>query len=137
MVRLQAVSVEKDFWVCWNLRELFSLPDIGSHLNFKGGTSLSKVWKLIERFSEDIDIIVDKEYLGLVGVAAPDRAPSNNQRKTRLEALMATCREWLQGKLQRALRARIEETIGKNGWLIEVDPDTPDGQCLLFHYPSG
>lgn len=133
---LQAVSVEKDFWVCWTLRELFSLPGIGSHLTFKGGTSLSKAWKLIERFSEDIDIIVDKEALGFGGEAAPDRAPSNKQRKARLEALIATCREWVQGKLQPALRARIVETIGKKGWLLEVDPDMPDGQCLLFHYPS-
>ena len=133
---LQAVSVEKDFWVCWTLRELFSLPGIGSQLTFKGGTSLSKAWKLIERFSEDIDIIVDKEALGCGGEAAPDRAPSNKQRKARLEALIATCREWVQGKLQPALRARIVETIGKKGWLLEVDPDMPDGQCLLFHYPS-
>jgi hypothetical protein len=133
---LQAVSVEKDFWVCWTLRELFSLPGIGSHLTFKGGTSLSKAWKLIERFSEDIDIIVDKEALGFGGEAAPDRAPSNKQRKARLEALIATCREWVQGKLQPALRARLEETIGKKGWLLEVDPDMPGGQCLLFHYPS-
>jgi hypothetical protein len=133
---LQAASVEKDFWVCWTLRELFSLPGIGSHLTFKGGTSLSKAWKLIERFSEDIDIIVDKEALGFGGEAAPDRAPSNKQRKARLEALMAACREWVQGNLQLALRARIEQTIGKTGWQLEVDPDMPDGQCLLFHYPS-
>lgn len=46
-------SIEKDFWVCWTLRELFTLPGIGPHLTFKGGTSLSKGWKLIERFSED------------------------------------------------------------------------------------
>ena len=58
---LQAVSVEKDFWVCWTLRELFRLPGVGEHLTFKGGTSLSKAWKLIERFSEDIDLVVDKE----------------------------------------------------------------------------
>ena len=45
-MRLQAASVEKDFWVCWTLRELFTLPEIGSHLTFKGGTSLSKAWKL-------------------------------------------------------------------------------------------
>lgn len=54
---LQAFSVEKDFWVCWTLRELFTLPGIGEHLTFKGGTSLSKAWKLIRRFSEDIDLI--------------------------------------------------------------------------------
>jgi hypothetical protein len=58
---LQAFSVEKDFWVCWTLRELFTMPRIGEHLTFKGGTSLSKAWKLIRRFSEDIDLVVDKD----------------------------------------------------------------------------
>ena len=133
---LQAASVEKDFWVCWTLRELFSLPGIGEQLTFKGGTSLSKAWKLIERFSEDIDIIVDKEVLGFGGDDAPDQAPSNKQRKARLEGLMNACREWVQGTLQPALTSRIQETLGDTGWQIEVDPDIPDGQCLLFHYPS-
>jgi len=133
---LQAASVEKDFWVCWTLRELFSLPSIGEHLTFKGGTSLSKAWKLIERFSEDIDIIVDKEVLGFGGDSAPDQAPSNKQRKARLEGLMNACREWVQGTLQPALTSRIQETLGEIGWQLEVDPDIPDGQCLLFHYPS-
>jgi predicted nucleotidyltransferase component of viral defense system len=49
---IQAQIVEKDFWVCWTLQELFRLPTIGGHLIFKGGTSLSKVFKIIERFSE-------------------------------------------------------------------------------------
>jgi hypothetical protein len=89
---LQAFSVEKDFWVCWILRELFALPGIGEHLTFKGGTSLSKAWRLIERFSEDVDLIVDKEALGFGGDAAPDQAPSNKQRKVRLEALS---KRWL------------------------------------------
>lgn len=89
---LQAVSVEKDFWVCWTLRELFTMPGIGGHLTFKGGTSLSKAWKFIQRFSEDIDIIVDKEVLGFGGDEAPDKAPSNKQRKIRLEKLMEACR---------------------------------------------
>jgi predicted nucleotidyltransferase component of viral defense system len=133
---LQAVSVEKDFWVCWTLRELFLLPGIGQHLTFKGGTSLSKAWKLIERFSEDIDIIVDKEALGFGGEAAPDRAASNKQRKARLESLMNACREWVQGKLQPALASRIQSALGDTDWQLEVDPDMPDGQCLLFHYPS-
>jgi len=72
-MRLQAVSVEKDFWVCWTLRELFALPDIGQHLTFKGGTSLSKAWGLIQRFSEDIDLVVDKEALGLVVMPHPKK----------------------------------------------------------------
>ncbi len=59
-----ASSVEKDFWVCWMLRQLFTLPDLTPHLIFKGGTSLSKVWKLIDRFSEDIDLTIDRAALG-------------------------------------------------------------------------
>ena len=133
---LQSFSVEKDFWVCWTLRELFTLPGVGEHLTFKGGTSLSKAWKLIKRFSEDIDLIVDKEVLGFDGEAAPERAPSNKQRRARLDSLMEGCRQWVQGTLQPALAARITDALGPDGWKLEVDPDMPDGQCLLFHYPS-
>jgi hypothetical protein len=81
-MRLDAASVEKDLWVCWTLRELFSLPGIAEHLTFKGGTSLSKAWKLIHRFSEDIDLIVDKEALGFGGDAAPDKAASNKPTRS-------------------------------------------------------
>jgi predicted nucleotidyltransferase component of viral defense system len=133
---LQAFSVEKDFWVCWILHELFALPGIGEHLTFKGGTSLSKAWKLIERFSEDVDLVVDKEALGFGGDAAPDQAASKKQRRVRLEALMESCRKWVQGTLQPALAARLTEVLGRDGWTLEVDPDIPDGQCLLLHYPS-
>ena len=135
-IGLQAFSVEKDYWVCWTLRELFTLPGIGQHLTFKGGTSLSKAWKLIQRFSEDIDIIVDKEVLGFGGDAAPDNAPSNKQRRDRLERLMIACQKWVQEELQTALAARIAHGLGDDDWRLEVDPEAPDGQCLLFHYPS-
>lgn len=118
------------------MRELFGLPGIGDHLTFKGGTSLSKAWKLIERFSEDIDLVVDKEALGFGRDSAPDKAPSKKQSKARLEALMSACRDWVQGTLGPALADRIAETLGPDGWKLEVDPDMPDGQCLLFHYPS-
>ena len=59
------VIIEKDFWVCWSLRRLFEIKDqIGTRMVFKGGTSLSKVWNLIDRFSEDIDISLHQEDLG-------------------------------------------------------------------------
>jgi hypothetical protein len=136
-MHLHAQSVEKDLWLCWTLRELFSLTGVGEHLTFKGGTSLSKAWRLIQRFSEDIDLIVDKEALGFGGDAAPDKAPSNKQRKARLEALMAASRQWVQGTLQPALVNRIATALGDDApWKLEVDPDMPDGQCLLLHYPS-
>jgi len=79
---------------------------------------------------------VDKGVLGFGGDAAPDQAPSNKQRKARLEALMEACRQWVQGNLMPALATRIAEALGDSGWKLEVDPDMPDGQCLLFHYPS-
>ena len=56
--------IEKDFWVCWTLKQLFGLAEINKHLIFKGGTSLSKIYNIIERFSEDIDVAIDKAYLG-------------------------------------------------------------------------
>ena len=51
--------VEKDFWVTWVLDRLFAVPALARLLMFKGGTSLSKAYGLIERFSEDIDLILD------------------------------------------------------------------------------
>ena len=58
--------IEKDWWVTTVLRALFSLP-YANHISFKGGTSLSKCWGLIQRMSEDIDIAIDREYLGFSG----------------------------------------------------------------------
>src|ERR1700730_12010043 len=85
LIGLDAPSVEKDFWVCWTLRALFALPEAGPHLTFKGGTSLSKGWKLIERFSEDIDMVIDRDFLGFGGERAPDQdAISGNERNRRL-----------------------------------------------------
>ena len=56
---LPPAAVEKDFWVCWTLARLFSSERLASRILFKGGTSLSKVFNLIRRFSEDIDLILD------------------------------------------------------------------------------
>ena len=58
--------IEKDWWVTTVLRALFSLP-YAEHLSFKGGTNLSKCWNLIRRMSEDVDIAIDREYLGYGG----------------------------------------------------------------------
>jgi predicted nucleotidyltransferase component of viral defense system len=53
---ISAVVIEKDFWVCWTLKHIFALGPAPAQLIFKGGTSLSKVYGVIERFSEDIDL---------------------------------------------------------------------------------
>ncbi len=135
-MRLRAASVEKDFWVCWTLRELFNLPEIGPRLTFKGGTSLSKAWKLIERFSEDIDVVIDRDFLGYGGDASPEAAPSRKKRRQILDALRASCQQHIRESLAPALSARIAQALGAQGWALESDPADADGQTLLFRYPA-
>ena len=72
--------VEKDFWVCWTLGRLFAHPDLSRLLMFKGGTSLSKVFHLIERFSEDIDLILDWRVVAGEAVPLAERSPRNRKR---------------------------------------------------------
>lgn len=59
-----SVMVEKDFWVCWLLGLLFADAELAPHLVFKGGTSLSKVYGVIDRFSEDIDLSMSPVFVG-------------------------------------------------------------------------
>jgi len=134
---LPAASIEKDFWVCWTLRELFGLPEDGPHLTFKGGTSLSKAWKLIERFSEDIDVVLDRGFLGFGGEKRPEKAPSNKQREKRLEELKLACQQRIRGSLKTQLNARFQDTLPTGApWDLVDDGTDPDGQTLLFHYPA-
>ncbi len=69
-MQLHPVNVEKDFWVCWLLKQLFTIREFDGWLTFKGGTSLSKCFNLIQRFSEDVDLAVDYERLGFSIIAA-------------------------------------------------------------------
>ena len=64
---LPVYAVEKDWWVVQTLDIIFSQFEVAEHLLFKGGTSLSKAWQLINRFSEDIDLALNREYLGFDG----------------------------------------------------------------------
>ena len=134
---LHAVSVEKDFWVCWTLHELFQLPEWGTHLTFKGGTSLAKAWKLIERFSEDIDVVIDRDFLGFGGDRGPEHAPSKKQQRLRLDALKAECQQLIRHSLHLALAARFKSLLPADAvWRLEEDPADPDGQSLSFFYPA-
>jgi len=124
------VILEKDFWVCWTLRELFALPGIGEHLIFKGGTSLSKVWRAIARFSEDIDVSLSREWLGFTGDRSPEHATSGKKQRERIEDLAAACSLKITTEILPALRARAAAALGDKGWDIIVDPD--DSQTLRF-----
>ncbi len=136
-LNLPAVAIEKDFWVCWTLRELFSLPGWKDHLTFKGGTSLSKVWKLIERFSEDIDLVVGRSYLGFDGDADPELSHTQSQEKKRLKRLKKFCREKVLADLLPNLKALAEKVIPdcNTDCLRFVDEDN-DSDTIEFHYPS-
>lgn len=126
--------LEKDFWVCWTLRRLFALPDVGEHLIFKGGTSLSKGWKAISRFSEDIDVSLSREWLGFTGEHDPEQAGSRKQQKKRLDDLSAACAEKIRAVLLPALRHEVRAHLGDTGWQMEIDRE--DSQTVLFNYPS-
>ena len=134
---LRAASIEKDFWVCWTLRELFRLPECGAHLTFKGGTSLSKGWKFIERFSEDIDVVMEREFLGFGGEKSPENAGSKKQQEKRLEELKLACQKRIQDSLKPELGKAIQDALPKGTkWDLLDDADDADGQTLLFQYPS-
>ena len=84
---LTAEIIEKDFWVCWTLKRVFTLPDPPAGLLFKGGTSLSKVFGVIERFSEDVDLSFNRAELGFGSESDPLNATTGKKRKHGLEAL--------------------------------------------------
>jgi len=81
--------VEKDFWVCWVLKQLFSNKAFEGRLLFKGGTSLSKIFHAINRFSEDIDLAVDYVALGFTGDKDPRKENiSKSKRNAILDQMM-------------------------------------------------
>ena len=96
-------NVEKDFWVCWTLDVLFNgLPEDHPCLLFKGGTSLSKSFGLINRFSEDIDVTVFRNDLGEPASIEELEALSGKKRGARLDAIKAACQGFINGSSVRA-----------------------------------
>jgi hypothetical protein len=129
-------AVEKDFWICWTLRHLFALGAI-PELRFKGGTSLSKVFGLIDRFSEDIDISIDRAALGFSGerdLANPHL--SGTKRKALDEELTAAIITELNSKILPKLHDRFQGILGKHGWELAPSKDENEEMTLLFHYPN-
>lgn len=131
-----AGSVEKDFWVCWTLRQLFALPALAGHLTFKGGTSLSKAWGLIDRFSEDIDLTIGRDALGFGGENSPEQAATSKQQAKRLKALRGACGEFVRHTLLASLNQQFAVELGGTDWTLAPDADDADGQTLLFQYPA-
>ncbi|MBI5282817.1 MAG: nucleotidyl transferase AbiEii/AbiGii toxin family protein [Candidatus Solibacter usitatus] len=128
--------VEKDFWVCWVLKQLFSIDALSNRLLFKGGTSLSKIFHAINRFSEDIDIAVDYSALGFTGNRDPrQHGISKTKRATILAEMTTACQNYIRGEFLDALRTRCDELLPpQSGWELEVDPTDPN--VVLFRYPA-
>ena len=99
--------IEKDYWVVWILDRLFSLPELAPHLTFKGGTSLSKIYGVIDRFSEDVDISIEKKFFGFDQSNSPEVATSRKKQKAILEKLATACVQYVQNKLLGDLRENL------------------------------
>ncbi len=127
---LNGQLIEKDWWVTTVLRALFSLP-YSEHCSFKGGTSLSKCWGLISRFSEDADVAVNREYLGFSGKLSKTQISDKLRR-----ASCAFVREKLQYDLGKRL---VEIGVDESKFTIHVNitpVTTTDPETIEVEYPS-
>jgi hypothetical protein len=131
---IEGALVEKDFWVCWTLGHLFDMESVRDMLMFKGGTALSKVSKLIDRFSEDIDLAIDYEPLGFVDDRDPREDMSRTRREKLLDEMMASCRAYIDGPFIESLRERCVAILGpSDDWSVELS--TSDPNTVEFVYP--
>jgi hypothetical protein len=124
---LPIASVEKDWWVTHTLAIIFSMS-CANALVFKGGTSLSKGWKLIERFSEDVDLALDREYLGFAGELS----------NTKIHNLRRASYEFLTTKFAPELSEKFAE-LGFKDVVVkcrEVENHDQDPLIVEIYYPK-
>ncbi len=126
--------VEKDFWVCLVLDALYNrLSPEHPKLLFKGGTALSKVFGLIQRFSEDIDLVVYRDGLGMGADSDPERWKDLSRKKRRklFDDLKNRCADYIRSDLARSLIPLLDQRC-------TIRPDEEDGvqQTLLIEYPT-
>jgi predicted nucleotidyltransferase component of viral defense system len=122
---------EKDFWVTWTLGKIFTHPTLQSILRFKGGTSLSKVYHLIERFSEDIDLILNWNEL-------PTEDPEQERSKTRQQKFNEAIHKAEINYIAEHLLPVLSDTLGPVCW-CDIDPERPYVVNILYPnaFPSG
>lgn len=129
---LSPVILEKDFWVCWLLDILFK-SDFADSLVFKGGTSLSKVFGIINRFSEDIDLSLSPAFLDL-----PEVGTSRNQANKWMTQAEAACEVAVKDQIAPALEATAGNILEprEQPWFEFLKDPRTHSPVLLFHYPS-
>ena len=121
-------ALEKDIYVCWCLREVFSLPDSFPKPIFKGGTSLSKVFNVIHRFSEDIDITLEQGYFTDIDILSNDL--SKKRRNKALKELDNTVDNFASNDLLLELQKRA------NKQSTELEISRGKFQTILVEYDS-
>ena len=129
--------VEKDLWACLVLEALYNrLPAGQPRLLFKGGTSLSKAFELIRRFSEDIDLVVYRDDLGFSGIDDPTVVEnlSNKERNALFRKLNEACSSYIIGVLANELTTSIDQIV--EGCRVIPDESDDDQQTLLVEYPT-
>ena len=131
-VGLPVQVIEKDFWVTVILQTVFALP-IARHFVFKGGTSLSKGWKLIERFSEDIDLAVNPVFIG----ASEGELTKKQIKKLRKASSLFVLEELTpmisEGLRRQGLHPYVTVDAQPNG---EGDNTYPEPRQIYLHYKS-
>ena len=134
-MQFHPVNVEKDFWVCWLLKQLFTMSELKGWLVFKGGTSLAKCFSLVQRFSEDIDLAVDFQKLGFTGENDPrQERMSHTKRDPLLRRMLAACQDYIAGPFLKALTDRVASVLGSEGWSLRISP--ADANTVEFEYPA-
>jgi hypothetical protein len=134
-MKTTAQAIEKDFWVCLVLDVLFSLSgNSRPRLLFKGGTSLSKAYNLIRRFSEDIDFVVFRQDLGFLGDKDPTGIEGTNKRNALWEEVKQSAKSYIVGPLQEEL-ADVLRGIAPTCHVL-LDEKDPDGSTILVTYET-
>ena len=125
--------VEKDFWVCLTLDYLFHRSPWPQSFIFKGGTSLSKAYHVIERFSEDIDLIMDWRLLGY-GIHEPWAERSKTQQDKFNKKAVADASEFLTSTFAPQMEKDMSSLIGRSV-SVTMDPDDKEQCTVNFFYP--
>lgn len=128
---MQPDVVEKDFWVCFMIDHLFHDCKYKNAFVFKGGTSLSKAYHVIERFSEDIDLILD--WRKIVGKDNPWEERSKTKQDLFNKQTNFKAAKFYAEELVPQLNMEIQEKLGKGNW-FSVDKE--DEMVINFYYPQ-
>lgn len=125
-IAITPAAAEKDFWIVWVLQQLFTHPKWKQLLRFKGGTSLSKAYGVIQRFSEDIDLILDWRNLA-------HEEPTASRSKTQQQKLNEQINQSAQALIAQEL---LPDLLPRFSPICRLELDKDDPHCINIFYPA-